>query len=144
MPPRDAAGGVIVNTEGKIVLVYQNGNSWSFPKGGIDAGETSLDAAWREVREETGLGADSLTFKGELGAYMRRSIGLDGKGENMDRPESTRTLYLFTTSATELAPEDDEVSEARFVTIKEALELLTHPKDKEFLEGVRDKIANVS
>jgi len=141
MPPRDAAGGIIVNAEGKIVLVYQNGNSWSFPKGGIDGAETPLQAAWREVEEETGLGADTLVYKGELGSFMRRSIGQGGVGENMDRPASTRTLYLFTTTATTLAPQDDEVTEARFVSIDEALAMLTHPKDKEFLASVRDKIA---
>jgi bis(5'-nucleosidyl)-tetraphosphatase len=140
MQPRDAAGGVIVNAEGKVVLVYQNGNSWSFPKGGIDAGESLLEAARREIQEETGLSANDLIYKGQLGAYMRRSIGRDGTGEDMSRPESTRTLFLFTTTATELHPEDDEVTEARFVTINEALDTLTHPKDKEFLASVRAQI----
>src|ERR1700748_3163642 len=133
MTPRDAAGGIIVNAEGKIVLVWQNGNSWSFPKGGLDAGETPLQAAWREIGEETGLHADTLGYKRELGSYVRRSIGRDGMSEDASRPPSTRTLYLFTTTAQELVPEDAEVSEARFVTVDEAIELLTHPKDKEFL-----------
>lgn len=138
MPPRDAAGGIIVNQEGKIVLVWQNGNSWSFPKGGIDDGETTLGAARREIKEETGLGEADLAYKGELGSYVRRSIGRDGTGEDMSRPPSTRTFYLFTTEATTLTPQDSEVTEARFVTVEEALELLTHPKDKEFLVSIRD------
>jgi NADH pyrophosphatase NudC (nudix superfamily) len=71
---------------------------------------------------------------------MRRSIGLGGIGEQMDRPSSTRTFFLFTTAATDMLPQDNEVSEARFVTIDEALQLLTHPKDKEFLQSVRAKV----
>lgn len=140
MLPRDAAGGVVVNAEGKVALVHQNGNSWSFPKGGIDEGETPLQAAWREIEEETGLRADDLIYKAELGSYMRRAIGRDGTGEDLTRPESIRTLYLFATTATVLAPQDDEVSEARFVTIDDALGLLTHTKDKEFLASMRTTI----
>ncbi len=37
-------------------------------------------------------------------------------------------------------PQDKEVTEARFVTIDEALTMLTHPKDAEFLRSVRSKI----
>ena len=142
MPPRDAAGGIIINAEEKIILVYQNGNSWSFPKGGIDPGETTEQTAWREIHEETGLSADLLEYKGELGSYVRHSIGRDGTGEDTSRLPSTRTFYLFKTQATELVPQDDEVTEARFVTVDEALTLLTHPKDKEFLMSVREKIEN--
>ena len=120
--------------------MYQNGNSWSFPKGGIDPGETIEQAAWREIQEETGLGADLLEYKGELGSYVRYSIGRDGTGEDTTRPPSTRTFYLFTTAATEAMPQDDEVTEVRFVTIDEAMNLLTHPKDKEFLASVRERI----
>ncbi len=138
--PRNTAGGIIVNTEGKVALVYQNHNSWAFPKGGIDPGETTLEAAWREIKEETGLTAETIVYKGELGTYKRYSIGRDGTGEDTSRPESTRTFYLFATHATEMHPEDNEVSEARFVIIDEALELLTHPKDKEFLASIRERI----
>ena len=127
--------------DGKIIVVWQNGNSWSLPKGGIDAGESTLEAARREIEEETGLGAADLQYVQELGSLVRRSIGKDGTGEDTTRPPSTRTFYLFTTDKTELAPIDDEVTETRWVTIEEALGLLTHPKDKDFLESVRDKIS---
>jgi 8-oxo-dGTP pyrophosphatase MutT (NUDIX family) len=124
--------------DGKIALVWQNGNSWSFPKGGIDPHETPLEAAWREIKEETGLGAEDLQFVKELGTLVRYSIGKDGTGEDTSRPPSTRTLYLFTTDKIEMKPQDKEVTEAKFVTIDEALKLLTHPKDRDFLESIRD------
>jgi bis(5'-nucleosidyl)-tetraphosphatase len=140
MPPRDTAGGIIVNAEGKIVLVFQNGNSWAFPKGGIDDGETLIQAALREIEEETGLEAADLQLVEQLPSYERYSIDKAGTGEDTSRPPSTRNLFLFRTHADTLNPIDTEVSEARFVTVDEALAMLTHPKDAEFLRSVRDKI----
>ena len=127
-----------MRTDGKIALVWQNGNSWAFPKGGIEPGETLRQTALREIEEETGLGPADLQFVKDLGSYVRYSIGKDGTGEDTSRPPSTRTLFFFTTEKTEMKPQDAEVSEARFVSIDEALKMLTHPKDRDFLESVRD------
>ena len=49
-----AAGGVIRNAEGNILLIFRRG-FWDLPKGKIDAGELSEQAALREVAEEVGL-----------------------------------------------------------------------------------------
>jgi 8-oxo-dGTP pyrophosphatase MutT (NUDIX family) len=139
--PRRSAGGVIVNPAGNIVLVEQHGNSWSFPKGGVEEGESALEAAVREIREEAGL--EDLVLVEELGSYVRRSIGKDGTGENMEYPPTERTLFLFRTAATELPAQIDpmgEITASRFVTVEEAFALLSHPKDKEFLAGIRSKI----
>ncbi len=57
-----SAGVVIVRREEKACrfLLLRAYNYWDFPKGEVEAGENPLDAALREVREETGI-AD-LTF----------------------------------------------------------------------------------
>jgi len=144
MKPRDTAGGIILNKEGKIVLVWQNRNSWAFPKGGIEEGETMLGAALREIKEETGLSASALTMIGQLPTYVRYSIGIDGTGEDMSRPASTRNLFLFLSQQVDLKPEDKEVTEARWVTVDEALSMLTHPKDAEFLRSIREKIETIN
>ena len=51
-------------------------------------------------------------------------------------------FFLFKTSKQELSPYDPEgeITEARWTTIDEALALLNHPKDREFLHDVRGKI----
>lgn len=49
---------VLFNEEGKILLVEQHHDGkdiWMVPGGGIEEGESSQDAAIREVMEETGL-----------------------------------------------------------------------------------------
>lgn len=50
----EAAGGVVFNEDGEILMIYRRGN-WDFPKGKIDPGESPRQAALREIKEETGL-----------------------------------------------------------------------------------------
>ena len=47
------SGGVVVNQLQQIALVNQNNNSWSLPKGHVEKNETILDAAKREIYEES-------------------------------------------------------------------------------------------
>ncbi len=135
---RESAGGIIIGPEKKLVLVEQHGNSWSFPKGKVEAGESLLAAAMREIVEETGI--KNLALVKELGSYERKSIGPEGVGENDAWGSRKRTLFLFTTGEAVLSPEDAEVTQARFVSLDEALQMLTHPKDKEFLAHYRGTI----
>jgi 8-oxo-dGTP pyrophosphatase MutT (NUDIX family)/phosphohistidine phosphatase SixA len=50
------AAGAVVLRKGRVVLVHRPAyDDWSFPKGKLDRGETTVAAAVREVMEETGL-----------------------------------------------------------------------------------------
>jgi 8-oxo-dGTP pyrophosphatase MutT (NUDIX family) len=57
-----AAGGLITNPEGEILLMFRRGK-WDLPKGKLDEGESLEECAVREVREETGLQNISLENK---------------------------------------------------------------------------------
>ena len=117
-----------MNPKGEVLVVNQNGNSWSLPKGHLDPGENELQAAQREIREESGVSQLKLIKK--LGTYERPKITLRG-GD--DATEIKRiTLFLFHTRQTELSPLDSRNPEARWVEKARVPELLTHAKDKEF------------
>ena len=49
-----AAGGIVTAPDGAMLLIQRNGR-WDLPKGKVEAGETLLRAALREVGEETGM-----------------------------------------------------------------------------------------
>ncbi|MDY3979785.1 MAG: NUDIX domain-containing protein [Tidjanibacter sp.] len=53
-PVVDAAGGVVENSEGEVLMIRRKG-WWDLPKGHIEQGETPREAAAREIEEETGL-----------------------------------------------------------------------------------------
>ena len=55
-PKRLSCGVVILTGSRELLLRHVTGqNHWDLPKGGIDPGETPIEAALRETREEAGL-----------------------------------------------------------------------------------------
>ena len=129
----ESAGGVVVNTRGEVLVVSQNGDSWSLPKGRVEKGEDNLATAKREIVEESGV--KNLTFVKQLPSYKRFSIGKGGKGEDTTKL-NTIHMFLFRTEDTELSPTDPENPEARWILKEAVADLLTHPKDKEFFHRI--------
>ena len=76
---RLSCGVVILNPQRELLLCHVTGhNHWDLPKGGIDTGESPLQAALRETREETGLRlrADALHELGLFGYTMKKNLHL--------------------------------------------------------------------
>jgi 8-oxo-dGTP pyrophosphatase MutT (NUDIX family) len=62
-PPRSAGALVFRRTpDGIRLLALRAYRNWDFPKGNIEPGEQALEAARREVAEETGLDELALPF----------------------------------------------------------------------------------
>jgi putative (di)nucleoside polyphosphate hydrolase len=59
---------VVVRRADERVLAFERAEprgQWQLPQGGIHADEPPLDAAWRELEEETGLGTAQVRHAGE-------------------------------------------------------------------------------
>lgn len=128
MKQTQSAGGIVVNSEGRILIVSQHGTSWSLPKGHIEAGEDTLTAALREIHEESGI--TELEYVRDLGSYQRYRLSRDGGEENSEI--KVIHMFLFKTNQQNLCPVDPDNPEARWVDKSEVAGLLTHPKDREF------------
>ncbi len=123
------AGGVIYNSKKGIVVVNQNNDSWSLPKGHVEANEEPKETAIREIWEETGLSEKQLSIVAPLGFYERMRI----KKKPTDKDELRMiTMYLFKTDEEKLMSHNGENPEVKWVPIDEVAKILTHPKDKEF------------
>lgn len=72
---RPNVGIMLINQDGLIWMGKRIGADdyayqWQMPQGGIDAGETPIEAAWRELYEETGLKKDSVKFFVESSEWL--------------------------------------------------------------------------
>jgi|GEM_PF-2397227 len=124
-------GGIVINRKKEIILVSNQGKTWTFPKGHINRGETTLEGAKREIIEETGV--RKLKCHAYLGWYHRRG--------NLDpSEEKTIHLFLFSTTQKSLKPQDKDNPFAGWYTIPAALHQLTSLKDKAMLRKVRKLI----
>lgn len=58
---------VVVNDRDQVLAFERSDvrGQWQLPQGGIDVGERPVEAAWRELAEETGLGPADVELVGE-------------------------------------------------------------------------------
>ncbi len=121
-----SAGGVVVRGTQLIAIVPRRraadgSRVLGLPKGHIDPGETALQAALREVREETGVTAEPLEELGEVRYWYRR----DGR-----TIAKSVVFYLLRYGGGDLADHDDEVEEARWLELERAAAELTYDGER--------------
>ena len=137
MQKTESAGGIVLNTRGEIALVRHGAtNFWGFPKGHVDGGETTLQAATREIAEETGI--DDLEYMQDLGSYERFKSTPEGGDDTTELKKIH--MFLFKTVQDRLAPRDLDNPEARWVSPTGVEKVLTNPKDKEFWRNTAQEL----
>lgn len=122
-----AAGGIVTRPGPgelvELVLVHRPGyEDWTLPKGKLDPGETAEAGALREVEEETG-------FRCQLGRPVGCTSYIDRKG----RPKVVCYWEMQVVEGT-FRP-SVEVDQLRWLTVEEAMELLSYDRDRKLLEA---------
>jgi len=131
-----SAGGVIVNSDLKIVLVEQYGQTWSLPKGHVEGQETLEEAALREIYEETGINSPKLIKK--LGHYKRYRIAQSG-GHDKSELKNIH-IYLFHSTQVELKSHDSNISKVGWFSIDQVMDQLSNKEDKVFFQSILEEI----
>jgi 8-oxo-dGTP pyrophosphatase MutT (NUDIX family) len=128
-----SAGGVmfrrVADTTEVCLILTQDRTAWQLPKGIIEAGEAAEDAAAREVAEETGL-------QGELVAPLERIEYwyIWTHGGDRDRIHKLVYFFLFRYTSGSTDDHDDEVDEARWLSLDDARKLLSFENERRVLE----------
>ncbi len=65
-------GIVLINESGRVFWGRRHGHdAWQFPQGGLAAGETALDAMYRELHEEIGLERQDIEVLGVTKRWLK-------------------------------------------------------------------------
>jgi len=115
-PIIDAAGGLVERSDDKFLFIYRN-NKWDLPKGGVEKKELIIEAAQREVKEETGL-ADLIVIN-KIGETYH--IFKNGKNFRLKR---TYWFKMKSDYQGELFPQEEEgIISAEWITKKRIPEI---------------------
>lgn len=68
---------IIKNNQPYYLLLQHGGRYWNFPKGKLEKGETELEAAYREVEEETGIQKKDIYLHSEFKVYNYYSFRVE-------------------------------------------------------------------
>ena len=137
---QDFSFGVIplkkIDLQWSILLVHQNAKYWSFPKGHKEANETPLEAAKRELQEETGLVVTKLLVDEPI--EERYSFFNHGATIN-------KTVFYFIALVTGVVNvQEDEILEAKWVRLEEASDLVTFSQGKFLCKQVIDILSKIN
>lgn len=121
-------------THSKVLIVYEKGrNFWGFPKGHIEEGETETQTALREVKEEVGIDVKILDEK------YRYETNYIIEDKQVDK---TSIFYIAETldDNYDTTNQEAEIAESKWVSIEDALKLLTFDNSKDVLKKACEDI----
>ena len=109
-----------------LLIRHARGRHISFPKGHMEPGELESHTAEREVFEETGIRVKvDRRFRAENRYNIRADI------------QKLVVVFAAVTRQEEITPQPEEIAEADWYPIDEALERLTYERDKKILRDAR-------
>ena len=131
-----SAGGVVVRGDDTIVIIpvrrAASGRAVvALPKGHIDPGETPIEAAAREVREEAGVDAEPVEKLGDVRYWYQRS------GRRIAKQVA---FFLCEYRSGDPADHDSEVEIARWMPLAEAARELSYKGEREMVERALERV----
>lgn len=127
------AVGVVCMRDDEVLLIRRGSpprlGEWSLPGGRIEPGERAVDAALRELREETGVEAEIVGLVDVVDGLF---------------PDAGVHYVLIDYAARWLDGEPvagDDASDARFMPVEEALTLVAWDETRRIIRAARDMMA---
>jgi 8-oxo-dGTP pyrophosphatase MutT (NUDIX family) len=122
--------------EWRVLLIQHHAGHWSFPKGHLEQGELPLQAAERELLEETGLAVQSLlsveSFS-EKYKFSRKGALVRKTAEYF--PALVTGVVLIQSS---------EIKNSQWLPLEKASELITFQEGKEISRRVIEFIKHLA
>jgi 8-oxo-dGTP pyrophosphatase MutT (NUDIX family) len=126
---KEKSCGCIIIEDGKVLVVQENEGHWGFPKGHIEEGETEVQTAIRETKEETNLDVEIDENKKYVINYIVR--------EAIDK---TVVYFLAKRLNNDLKRQESEIKTIEWLPCKDAIERVTYDNTKEMFKKVLDEM----
>lgn len=133
-----SGGAVIHSFDGRpyvAMIATRNRTRWGLPKGAVSKGETSEQAALREVQEETGILADIVSPLDTIEYYFRA-------GDTLIRKRVD--FYLMHYVGGKLTPQLTEVDDVEWVELSEAIRRASFESEKKLLSSALEQIESAA
>jgi 8-oxo-dGTP diphosphatase len=117
------------------LIATRSSTRWGLPKGAVMDGETSEQAALREVKEETGLDAEIVRPLDTIEYYFRAGDTLIHKRVD---------FYLMRYVAGDLVPQLSEVDDVKWIELREAIAIASFESERKLLESALLQLADVA
>lgn len=113
------------NTE-ILLIKHVNSGHWSFPKGHVEANETEVETALREIKEETGI--DVI-----IDPTFRETVSYSPKKDT----QKVVVYFIAKAKNFEYIPQEEEISDIKWVEIGHALSILTYENDRSIVNKAK-------
>ncbi|MDE6835197.1 MAG: NUDIX domain-containing protein [Ruminococcus sp.] len=118
------------NTE-ILLIKHINSGHWSFPKGHVETGETEIETAKREIKEETAI--DVI-----IDPTFRETVTYSPKKDTV----KVVVYFLAKAKNVNFIPQEEEIAEIRWVDISYAGNILSYENDRTIVTRAKNAIKN--
>ena len=122
---KEKACGCIIIEANKVLLIQQNEGHWGFPKGHVEDGETEIETAIREVKEETNFDV----IPDESKRYEQEYVMKNGILKQV-------VFFLAKSTSSEIKAQECEIKNIKWFNFEEAFSIITYENTKNLLKQV--------
>lgn len=117
-----SCGAIVIQGE-KILVIQQAAGHWGFPKGHVEDGETEVETAIREIKEETNLDVEI----DESHRYVEHYSPKEGVEKDV-------VLFVAKMIGGEIKAQEEEVQKIKWLSYEDAIQTITYDNSRSVLK----------
>lgn len=129
MKEEKSCGCIVLNNANQVLLIHHNAGHWDFPKGHVEEGETEIQTAIREVKEETGIDV-------QVNEKYRYTTKYSPKEDVIKEV----VFFLATNINDNKKAQLEEVSEVKWFKFEDALKTITYDTSVNILKKLQEDL----